>query len=85
MVVGHVQAPLYTLKAKLFPGSTFVVGYDTAVRLVDAKYYGSQTQMLLQFGELAHLGCSFMVRPTARTVLCATGCASCHPGLCQAR
>lgn len=58
----HVQAPLYTLKAKLFPQSTFVVGYDTAVRLVDPKYYGGHTQMVVQFEELAYLGCSFLVR-----------------------
>ena len=53
----RVQAPLYTLKARLFPGSTFVVGYDTAIRLVMPKYYGGENGMLLQFAELKHAGC----------------------------
>jgi hypothetical protein len=34
----------------MFPDSTFVVGYDTAKRLVMPKYYGdSELSMLLQF------------------------------------
>ena len=55
------QAPLFTMKADLFPGSTFVVGYDTAQRLVQPGYYGSESAMLLQFARLAHQGCSFLV------------------------
>lgn len=44
------RAPLFTHKAALLPGSRFVVGYDTAVRLVLPKYYNnSYTQMLLDF------------------------------------
>lgn len=42
------QAPLFSQKAELFPKSMFVVGYDTAVRLVRADYYGDDTAMLLQ-------------------------------------
>lgn len=42
------QAPLFTDKATLFPGATFVVGYDTAVRLVDEKYYSSHDPMAVQ-------------------------------------
>lgn len=57
LAVACAQAPLYTLKARLFPGSTFVVGYDTAIRLVMPKYYGGQEGMLLQFAELKHAGC----------------------------
>lgn len=55
------QAPLFTMKAELFPASTFVVGYDTAARLVQEGYYGSETSMLLQFAKLAHVGCKFLV------------------------
>jgi hypothetical protein len=55
------QAPLFTQKADLFPKSKFVVGYDTAARLVQEKYYGSETAMLLQFAKLAHQGCGFLV------------------------
>lgn len=55
------QAPLFTMKADLFPRSTFVVGYDTAERLVQERYYGTETAMLLQFARLAHQGCDFLV------------------------
>jgi hypothetical protein len=34
------RVPLFREKAELFPGCTFAVGYDTAVRLVDPRYYG---------------------------------------------
>lgn len=33
------HAPLFSQKAKLFPESVFVIGYDTYVRLIDPKYY----------------------------------------------
>ena len=61
MPVVLTQAPLFTMKADLFPGSTFVVGYDTAVRLVQERYYGSETAMMLQFAKLAHQRCDFLV------------------------
>lgn len=35
------RAATFVAKAELFPGVTFVVGFDTAARLVDPKYYGS--------------------------------------------
>ena len=47
-----LQAPLYPTKAKLFPGSTFVIGYDTAIRLVDGKYYGGDDAALLQIAAM---------------------------------
>ena len=56
-----VQAPLYVNKAKLFAKSTFVVGHDTAIRLVMPKYYGSRTLMLLELAALRHRGCKFLV------------------------
>lgn len=55
------QAPLFTQKSDLFPKSSFVVGYDTAARLVQERYYGSETATLLQFAKLAHQGCGFLV------------------------
>jgi len=55
------QAPLFTMKSDLFPRSTFVVGYDTAERLVQERYYGTETAMLLQFAQLAHKKCDFLV------------------------
>lgn len=38
--VVFTRAPLYVDKADLFPRSRFVVGHDTAARLVLPKYYG---------------------------------------------
>lgn len=55
------QAPLFTMKADIFTNSKFVVGYDTAKRLVQAQYYGTDIAMLLQFAKLRHQGCSFLV------------------------
>ena len=57
----ETQAPLYTLKARIFAKSTFVIGYDTAIRLVMAKYYGSRERMLLELAGLRHRGCTFLV------------------------
>ena len=55
------RAPLFTTKSELFPGSTFVVGYDTAIRLVQERYYGSEAEMVRQFATLVQRGCSFLV------------------------
>ena len=41
-----MQCPLYSAKAELLPGSTFVVGHDTAIRLVNPKYYGGHDGMV---------------------------------------
>ena len=35
------RAPRFVDKALLYPESTFVLGYDTAIRLLDPKYYGA--------------------------------------------
>jgi hypothetical protein len=56
------SAPLFVHKADLFPGSRFVVGFDTAVRLVMPKYHnGSFVEMVIEFGRFRELGCSFIV------------------------
>jgi hypothetical protein len=34
------RAPTFVEKSRLFPGTTFVVGADTAERLFGAQYYG---------------------------------------------
>lgn len=31
------SSPLFHQKAELFPGSTFVIGYDTAVRIINVR------------------------------------------------
>ena len=56
------RAPLFTQKAKLFPGATFVVGYDTATRLLMPKYYGNSFENMVQQFQLLHdAGCRFIV------------------------
>ncbi|MEO2091934.1 MAG: hypothetical protein ABGY75_20975 [Gemmataceae bacterium] len=34
------RAATFMAKAELFPGTAFVLGFDTAARLIDPKYYG---------------------------------------------
>ena len=49
-------------KSKLFPGCTFVIGWDTAVRLVAPRYYGSdESAMLTALAEIWAAGCHFLV------------------------
>ncbi|CAM9594504.1 unnamed protein product [Ectocarpus fasciculatus] len=49
-------------QARLFPGCAFVVGADTAKRIIDPRYYGnSQVEMVSALSEIRHLGCSFIV------------------------
>ncbi|CAM9210280.1 unnamed protein product [Scytosiphon promiscuus] len=56
------RAPLFSQKARLFPGCAFVVGADTAKRIIDPRYYGnSQVEMVSALAEIRHLGCSFIV------------------------
>lgn len=56
------RVPVFYKKGRLFPGVAFVIGWDTAVRIVDPKYYDNQqSKMLVALEELRQLGCSFLV------------------------
>lgn len=56
------RVPLFIDKAKLFPGSTFVVGYDTASRIANPKFYdGDAEKMRAALEEIRLLGCGFLV------------------------
>ncbi len=56
------RAPTFVEKSRLFPGTTFVIGADTAERLVAPKYYGDdEVLMRLALEELASSGASFLV------------------------
>ena len=56
------QAPVFSKKARIFPGCTLVIGWDTAVRLVDARYYGGEEfEALKALGEIRSQGCRFLV------------------------
>jgi len=60
VVLSH--APLFTDKAHLYPNSTFVVGADTAARLVDPRFYGDDAeQMKDALEQLRHAGCRVLV------------------------
>jgi hypothetical protein len=56
------RAPTFVEKSRLFPGTTFVVGADTAERLFGAKYYGGdEVRMHTALDEIANSGASFLV------------------------
>ncbi len=55
------REPTFVLKSRLFPQTTFVVGIDTAERIVHPKYYGSEADMLAALGEIRSHGCRFLV------------------------
>lgn len=56
------RAPTFRAKAALFPGCVFVVGADTAARLVSPRYYGDDAAaMEAALAEIAGRGCGFLV------------------------
>lgn len=56
------RAPTFLEKSRLFPGATFVIGADTAERLVAPRYYGDdEIRMNLALEAIANAGCSFLV------------------------
>jgi len=56
------RAPTFLDKSRLFPRATFVIGADTAERLVAPRYYGDdEDRMHLALEEIAGSGASFLV------------------------
>jgi hypothetical protein len=56
------RAPTFLDKSRLFPRTTFVIGADTAERLVAARYYGDdEVRMRVALEEIANSGGSFLV------------------------
>ncbi|KAK9276277.1 hypothetical protein L1049_005808 [Liquidambar formosana] len=54
--------PYFYKKAELFPGSAFVIGADTAARLINPKYYdGDYRKMLEILVGCKRTGCTFLV------------------------
>lgn len=56
------RAPTFVEKARLFPGVVMVVGYDTAKRIIDPRYYRGEVKLrdaALRF--LRERDCSFLV------------------------
>lgn len=60
--VAITRVPTFLEKARLLPGRTFVIGADTALRLVDPAYYDERTGAMLDaLAELRLLKCRFLV------------------------
>lgn len=55
-------APTFIEKARLYPGATFIVGYDTAERILHPRYYqNSHENMIAALDEIRQRGCRFLV------------------------
>lgn len=70
--VAVTHAATFQSKAELFPESVFVVGFDTAVRLLDPVYYNGRIDMMHRSLQQIHdAGCRFFVggRLTANAFL----------------
>ncbi|MFA5550913.1 MAG: hypothetical protein WDA03_04775 [Trueperaceae bacterium] len=59
--VALTRAPLFVQKAELFPGSVFVVGVDTAERILEPRFYGGAEERTRALREVASHGCRFLV------------------------
>ena len=56
------REPTFLGKARIFPGCWFAIGFDTAVRLLEPRYYTGEAQgMEGALRELRHLGTRFLV------------------------
>jgi hypothetical protein len=55
------RAPTFVQKAELFPGRTFVLGADTAARVVQPRYYGDDAAMERALDAIRDCGCRFFV------------------------
>ena len=56
------NAPTFVEKSGLYPGATFVVGFDTAARVIQPRYYGdSEAAMLAALAEMRERGNRFLV------------------------
>lgn len=55
------RSPRFLDKARLLPGRTFIVGWDTAERILGATYYGGEADMQMALAELARHGCRLLV------------------------
>ena len=56
------RAATFVEKAELFPNTVFVVGMDTAVRIIDAQFYsGNRSLMENSLEQVRLFGCRFLV------------------------
>jgi phosphopantetheine adenylyltransferase len=58
------NAPLFSDKDKLFPGISYAIGVDTAIRLINPKYtYGDENQMVENILKMTFNNTKFYVIP----------------------
>jgi hypothetical protein len=55
------REPTFDGKARLFPGCDFAIGYDTAIRVLEPRYYGSEQDMKRALDALLDGGSRFFV------------------------
>ena len=56
------KAPTFSEKARILPDTTFVIGYDTAKRLIDPRYYENDERMMSDaLNEIRWRGGRFLV------------------------
>lgn len=55
------RAATFDRKAEVFPGAAFVLGWDTAVRVIDPKYYGGEAGRDAALRKLLDRGCRLVV------------------------
>jgi hypothetical protein len=56
------RAPVFVEKAARFPGVVFVVGADTAERIVQPRYYGDSAERMMEgLAAIRQNGCRFLV------------------------
>eukprot|EP01012_Entosiphon_sulcatum_P013038 TRINITY_DN18305_c2_g3_i1.p1 TRINITY_DN18305_c2_g3~~TRINITY_DN18305_c2_g3_i1.p1 ORF type:complete len:398 (+),score=62.29 TRINITY_DN18305_c2_g3_i1:25-1194(+) len=55
------KLPLVVQKAQVFAGSYLVLGYDTAIRVLDKKYYGSDEKLVDSLRLIRDAGCTIIV------------------------
>ena len=56
------SASTFVAKARLYPGTTFIVGYDTAMPILYPSYYGNSIEDLENaLNEIRSKGCRFLV------------------------
>jgi nicotinic acid mononucleotide adenylyltransferase len=56
------QAPTFVEKSRLFPGTTFILGADTLLRVADTRYYnGEVAKMEAAIQEILARDCRFLV------------------------
>ncbi|MCH7989649.1 MAG: hypothetical protein IID46_10955, partial [Planctomycetes bacterium] len=56
------NAPTFAQKAEFLQGVTFVVGFDTAERIVQPRFYGGETELMRQaLQRIRNAKCRFLV------------------------